>query len=415
MSKKDEVRRDDKGRVLRSGESQRSGGRYMYQYTDISGRRRSVYSNRLEKKDKTPPGKRREPSLREKEAEIESNRQNGIYDFGGDYTVLELAEKYVATKTGVKDSTKQGYRTTLNLIAKEPFGKTRIDKVKISDAKLWLIKLQQQDGKHYSTIHNIRGVLRPAFQMAVEDDLIRKNPFGFELQEVLYNDSQKRHALMPKQEQEFLRFIQEDDHFCIYYDAIYILLNTGLRISEFCGLTPKEVDFKNHCIHVRGQLVRLSDMLLRYETTKTESGIRDVPMSPEVEECFRNLAANRPPVKYETMVDGHAGFYCLDQYDRPKVALHWQHYFRDIVKKYNSIYKIQLPHITPHVCRHTFCSKMARKGMNPKNLQYIMGHSEIAVTMDTYTELGFDDAMNDFNRVMGIESPKNKAKAFAVK
>lgn len=158
----------------------------------------------------------------------------------------------------------------------------RIDKVKLSDAKLWMIKLQQKDGRHYSSIHNIRGVLRPAFQMAMDDDLIRKNPFQFHLGDVLYNDSEKRHALTPKQEEEFLRFVREDNHFSKYYDVIYILLNTGLRISEFCGLTPNEVDFKKH-------------------------------------------------------------------------------FFNHIVAKYNGIYKIQLPNITPHVCRHTFCSKMARK------------------------------------------------------
>ena len=54
-----------------------------------------------------------------------------------------------------------------------------------------LIKLQR-DGRGYSSIHSIRGVLRPAFQMAVDDDLILKNPFGFELGTILVNDSQKR-------------------------------------------------------------------------------------------------------------------------------------------------------------------------------------------------------------------------------
>ena len=82
------------------------------------------------------------------------------------------------------------------------------------------------------------------------------------------------------------------------------------------------------------------------------------------------------------------------------LALHWEHYCNRIVMKYNEIYKAQLPNITPHVLRHTFCSKMARKGMNPKNLQYIMGHSEIAVTMDTYTHMGFEDARADFMKIL---------------
>ena len=61
---------------------------------------------------------------------------------------------------------------------------------------------------------------------------------------------------------------------------------------------------------------------------------------------------------------------------------------------------MQLPNITPHVLRHTFCTKMARLGMTPKALQEIMGHSEIAVTMDTYTHLTTDDVKKGFMRVM---------------
>ena len=58
-----------------------------------------------------------------------------------------------------------------------------------------------------------------------------------------------------------------------------------------------------------------------------------------------------------------------------------------------------LTKITPHVCRHTFCSNMARSGMSPKTLQYIMGHSDISVTLNTYTHLTFDDAQAEFDRV----------------
>ena len=81
---------------------------------------------------------------------------------------------------GIWESTKQGYVTVQRLLAKEAFGKKTIRSVKTFDAKLFLIKLQQEDGKSYSSIHTIRGVLRPAFQMAVDDDILVKNPFGFQ-------------------------------------------------------------------------------------------------------------------------------------------------------------------------------------------------------------------------------------------
>lgn len=60
---------------------------------------------------------------------------------------------------------------------------------------------------------------------------------------------------------------------------------------------------------------------------------------------------------------------------------------------------MQLPKITPHVYRHTFCSKMAKSGMDPKTLQYIMGHSDIGVTLNTYTHLSFDDAREEMTRI----------------
>ena len=65
----------------------------------------------------------------------------------------------------------------------------------------------------------------------------------------------------------------------------------------------------------------------------------------------------------------------------------------------NDIYRVQMPNITPHVCRHTYCSNMAKSGMNPKTLQYLMGHSDISVTMNVYTHIGFDDAEEELKRM----------------
>ena len=141
-------------------------------------------------------------------------------------------------------------------------------------------------------------------------------------------------------------------------------------------------------------------MVYRYEPTKTAKGIRDIPMTPEVAQCFKNMWKNRRNRDLDIVVDGKSGFFNYDQEGKPMLALHWEHYCNRIVMKYNEIYRAQLPNITPHVLRHTFCSKMARKGMNPKNLQYIMGHSEIAVTMDTYTHMGFEDARADFMKIL---------------
>ena len=412
-------RRDSRNRILRNGESQRRDGRYAYKYIDTTGKPQFVYSWKLEKTDKTPPGKRDDLSLREKEKLILKDIDDEIIPRGGEMTVEQLVRKYLLQKTGVRHNTEANYNFVLNIIKKEEFGKRRIDKVKLSDAKCWLIKLQK-DGRGYSSIHSIRGVVRPAFQMAVDDDLIRKNPFEFQLATVVVNDSVTREAITRKQERAFLEFVtreaitrkQEraflefvanDKHFCRYYEGIYILFKTGLRISEFVGLTLADIDMKNRKISVNHQLQRKRNMEYVIVDTKTTCGTREIPMSDEVYECFERIISNRKKPRVEPMIDGKCGFLYLDKNDMPMVALHWEKYFQHICEKYNSIYKVQMPKVTPHVCRHTFCSNMAKSGMNPKTLQYLMGHSDIGVTLNTYTHIGYDDAKEELKRVVNAE------------
>lgn len=98
-------------------------------------------------------------------------------------------------------------------------------------------------------------------------------------------------------------------------------------------------------------------------------------------------------------MDGYSGFLYLDKDGMPEVAMHWQHRFNHAVQRYNDIYRVQMPNITPHVCRHTYCSNMAKSGMNPKVLQYLMGHSDISVTLNTYTHLKLDDAREEVEKL----------------
>lgn len=279
-----DVRKDSKGRKLWIGESQRKDGKYEYKYQDAFGNRKSVYSWKLTPADTVPKGKRNELSLREKEKQIQKELDSNLVPNGG-LTVLELVEKYIAQKRGVRHNTRANYNFVVNIIKKEAFGQKRIDKVKTYDAKEWLIKLQD-DGRGYSTIHTVRGVVRPAFQMAVENDLLNKNPFEFQLNTVVVNDGVTREAITRKQERAFLEFIKNDKHFSKYYDGIFILFKTGLRISEFVGLTVDDIDFENNRIIVDHQLQRTRTMEYVIEKAKTTSGTRMVPMLPEVRVCF---------------------------------------------------------------------------------------------------------------------------------
>ena len=100
-----EKRRDNRNRILREGEYQRKDGRYRFRYLDEDGKEQNVYSWRLDKNDPMPKGKKREPSLREKEKQIEADLFDHIVTNGGKLTVLELVEKVNSSATVVIKST----------------------------------------------------------------------------------------------------------------------------------------------------------------------------------------------------------------------------------------------------------------------------------------------------------------------
>ena len=135
------------------------------------------------------------------------------------------------------------------------------------------------------------------------------------------------------------------------------------------------------------------------ETTKTDAGTRVLPITEDVAQMFQAIIEDRNAPKVEKSIDGYSGFLFYDDNGMPLVAMHWQHRFNHMVGRYNDIYRVQMPNITPHVCRHTYCSNMAKSGMNPKTLQYLMGHSDISVTMNVYTHIGFDDAEEELKRM----------------
>ena len=400
------IRRDSKHRVLRAGESMRADGKYQFKY-HIAGKPHFVYSWKLEPTDKLPAGKKPCLSLRELEKQIGYDLESQLNPMKRNITVNELVERYLSTKTGAKHSTVANYNFVKNILKKEEFSETKIVNIKTSDAKLFLIKMQS-DGKGYSTVKSVRGVLRPAFQMAVDDDILNKNPFEFQLAGVVVNDSHTRTAITREQMRQFLKFVHDDNCYCKYYEVVYILFHTGMRISEFCGLTLKDIDLKNRIVNIDHQLQRTSDMQYVIESTKTNSGTRKLPITEEVAKCFQAIIEDREPQQREKMIDGYAGFLFYDKDGNPLVAMHWEHRFNHMVQRYNDIYRIQIPNITPHVCRHTYCSNMAKSGMNPKTLQYLMGHSDIGVTLNTYTHLGLEDAEDELKRMEDLNNARNE-------
>ena len=390
-------RKDSKNRNLRNGESQRKDGRYVYKYTDIYGKPQFIYSWKLVPTDKTPAGKRDDISLREKEAQIKKDLNDSIDTVGGKMTVCQLYDKKNSQRKNIKRATEKGRQYLMNALKNDPLGMRAIDTVKQSDAKEWAIRMSE-NGYAYQTINNYKRSLKASFYIAIQDDCVRKNPFDFQLKAVLDDDTVPKTVLTEEQEEKLLAFAKADKTYSKNYDEILILLKTGLRISEFGGLTLPDLDFENRLVNIDHQLLRDTEIGYYIETPKTKSGERQVPMVEEAYQAFKRVLANRKNDK-RVEIDGYSDFLFLNRKNYPKVASDYNGMMKGLVKKYNKYNEDKLPHITPHSLRHTFCTNYANAGMNPKALQYIMGHANIAMTLNYYAHATFDSAMAEMKRL----------------
>ena len=314
-------------------------------------------------------------------------------------TLCQLYAKQNAQRANVKKSTQKQREQLMRLLKEDKLGARSIDTIKPSDAKEWALRMKEK-GFSYNTINNHKRSLKASFYIAIQDDYVRKNPFDFKLSEVIENDTKEKVALTEEEEQALLSFIKTDNVYHKYYDEVLILLKTGLRISELCGLTMADIDFKNEVVVVSHQLLKSKEQGYYIETPKTKSGVRNVPLSKETIQAFHRVMKKRPKIR-SMEIDGHKDFLFVNSKGKPKVAIDYTTLFVRMVKKYNKHHKDKpLPHITPHTLRHTFCTRLASKNMNPKDLQYIMGHSNISITMNWYAHASIDTAKSEVQRLI---------------
>ena len=377
-------RKDSKGRVLKAGESERKDGLYQYRFTEPSGERKSIYANNLN-------------DLRKKEQEIQKLLDLGVSYFEGSMSVTNLLERYLALKQHLRTNTVRGYQITIKILQNDAaFCKMKIRMVKRSDCQRCMINLTKL-GYAYGTINRAYTILKSAFQMACDEDIIVKNPCNFKLSSVIVKNTKKKYALTPEDQQRFLDFVKSDPRYYKHYDTFVFMIETGLRIGELTGLTLKDIDWKNNRIMINHQLqVEPGKKRLYIETTKTEDGVRNIPLTPRAKTSLENIVKNRNPKNIpETVIDGYVGFLFLTRYGLPRHVFHYDEVFRNCVDKYNRLHPIQLPNVTPHILRHTFCNNCINAGMNVKSVQYLMGHATSAMTLDVYADSNLDKVKQD--------------------
>ncbi len=384
-------RKDNKGRLLKTGESQRKDGRYAYKYQDKNGKSKFMYSWRLTDTDPVPKGKRFGRSLRDLERDLQRDLFDGIDSSGKKMVLWQLYEKHNALKPNVRQSTETGRKYLMDILKSDTLGNMSIEAIKPSDTKEWAIRMKK-NGYSYQTINNYKRSLKACFYTALNDDLVRKNPFNWNLSDVLEDDTEHKTALTDEQVNVLLSFVQIDGVYQKYYNAIVVLLHTGLRISELCGLTTSDIDFEKGFIQVNHQ-INYDKGKYSINEPKTDSGIREIPMLEPVRKALMDEIKGRIDVQ-QILIDGYSDFVFLNQKSLPMYAHCYSNAFSSLIKKYNKYHKgNELPLITPHTLRHTFCTNMANKKMTPNTLQYVMGHKNITMTLGYYAHGTAQSAM----------------------
>lgn len=381
-----EKRRDNKGRILKEGESQRSNGTYMYRFTSSNKKRQTIYAPTL-------------AELREKEKKIQSDITRGINYDESMRTIAELLDILMYHNRTARKTTQRTYAWHVKELKQFEFIHQKVRDIRTSSAKSFIIHLEEK-GYGYSTIKAMCSILKRACNIALEDDAIFRNPFSFTINSVLTIKPGERNALTKKQQAAILEYVGSSERFQKHLDVIQILMGTGLRIGELCGLTETNLDFKNRRIFVRYQMATGNHRDQALGPPKTDNGIRDIPMSDVVYMALKRTLIKNKEITERHEVSGHTDFVFLSDDGYPRRTLYFSKSFASLSKAYEKDTGERI-YLSPHVLRHTFCSNLIDAGIDIKSMQYLMGHAKADVTLNTYTHMSYDHVENAFKKAVG--------------
>jgi integrase len=391
-----QTRKDPRGRVLRKGEAWREQDyRYSYSYIDPLGRRKWIYANDL-------------LTLREKEKKLMRDQLDGLDLYAaGKATVNNTFDRYISTKYDLRDSTRTGYLYTYNRFVRDTFGKRKLVDVKFSDVMHFYLHLLNVDGIALGTLDSVHCVLHPTFELAVRDDIIRKNPTDGVMKEISKKSGKNRgirRALTRDQQKAFMDYIAGHPIYYHWWPLFVVLLGTGTRIGECIGLRWEDLDFENRLISINHALTyyksgHVGKQIMTVSLPKTEAGIRTIPMLDVVKEAFEMEKEQQYDMLgglNEQIIDGMSGFVFQNRDGHVPNPQTVNDTIKRIVDNYNAEEVLNaakekrepfvLPHFSCHVLRHTFATRLCEAESNLKVIQDVMGHRSVETTMDIYAE-----------------------------
>ena len=392
MNKKSKV--DNKGRHL--GENityDRNRKRYRYSYKDASGEFRSIYSTSLDK-------------LMDRINNIDSM----LIDVMNCYevektTVNDVFDRYLSSKVNLRSTTMSNYTYMYDKFIRPSFGKKKIAKIVFSDILLFYKGLLSK--MSVNTVEVVNTILRPTFQFALRDNLIRNNPVDGALSELKKTSkfvTEDRKALSQAEQKMFFSLL-EDPRSKRWENLFIVLFGTGCRVGEFTALTWNDIDFENRIITIdhnltyRPRVENHNKCEYHITETKTKAGMRTIPMIDRVYQALMDekIYQETTGLKCDSVIDGYEGFIFFNRFK----SVHNQSSINAVIKrlicKYNASEELKakrekrnpifIPPFSCHIARHTFCTRLYENGVDIKTIQSVMGHKDIGTTLDIYAEI----------------------------
>lgn len=320
---------------------------------DGSLRRKSVY------------GKTRK-EVTEKIQKLAVNKDSVIDK--SNYTLGRLIEKAIENEYNmnlISPATYYRKKDTLRIIENFDIYYFRIQTITLEDINKELASLKDYSN---SSISKIVQLLRLGFKEALRLEIINYSPFeqkGLILTPRSNKLDKKIDALTKEEEKKFISYLNECND---KYKNVFLIADyTGMRIGEILALTKNDIDFRNNLINVDKTLTKDErGKVILGTTTKTYAGTRKIPMNKYVFEIFSQINTENEL------------FLNKGNYIAPSTI---NSHFKRICDK------IGIKRGNTHMLRHTFATRCIESGMSPVVLQHILGHTDISITLNTYTSV----------------------------
>lgn len=388
----DTKRKDLRGRTLRSGESQRSDGRYQYQYIGHDNKRHTVYSWRLLSSDKSPAGKRDDKALREKEKEIEKDLLLKANIYSGNITCNEMFDIYLKRKRkngkALSPNTTNNYRQMYDKYARNSFlGKMKISDIRKSNVVDFYLSLQDAD-LSYGTVKFYHKLLSAVFNMAIDENYIDRNP-TIRAMDQIEGQQNIREALTEAQQNSLLEYAKKYNPGM--YRKLIFFIDTMCRVSEVAGVTWDNIDMKEKMILIDHQLQYKKfpkDAHAMFHITPTKGREkRYIPMTDRLYQVLKEMKKYYFIMRKDIEVDGVTNFIFYANNGNLLYANAFRNELQKLLSGYQESGNCEIKYLTPHMFRHSGATRNAEHGMDLKVLQYLMGHKSSKITNDIYNHV----------------------------